>query len=147
MAMRSRAGDVGERGGDVREVLAHRLLGGRAVAGGDRRDDLLMLGERLLRAAGREHGAELEADDLRVQARADVERDLVPRDLEDAPVQDGVALGHREQLARALQLLHLLDERLQLARLVLGAPQRGVAGGERLERRARLEDLDRLLEA
>ena len=96
---------------------------------------------------GREHGAELEADDLRVQARADVERDLVAGDLEDAPVQDGVALRHREQLARGVQRAPCPSTSDCSSRdLGLGAAQRGVAGRERLERGARLEDLDRLLE-
>jgi hypothetical protein len=127
-------------------VLAHRLLGGGAVAGRDRRDDPAVLGERLLGAARSEHGAELEADHLGVQAGADVARDGVAGDLEDAPVHDGVALGHREQLAAGPQGLHLVHERHQLARLVLGTPQCGVAGRERLERGACLEDLDRLVD-
>ena len=45
-----------------------------------------------------------------------------------------------------MQLLHLHDDLAQLARLGFRAPQRGVAGRERLERRARLEDLDGLLD-
>jgi hypothetical protein len=76
-------------------VLAHRLLRLGAVLRRDRRHDPPVLGARFRRPAGREHGAELEADDLRARAGANVARDHVPGDLQDAPVQDGVALGDR----------------------------------------------------
>jgi peptidoglycan/LPS O-acetylase OafA/YrhL len=94
--------DGRQRRRDLRQVLAHRPLGAAAVAGGDGLHYRAVLGQRLRRAPRREDRAELPAHDLRVQARADVERDVVTRDLEDAPVQDGVALGHGEQLSGAL---------------------------------------------
>ena len=97
-------------------------------------------------AAGCEHRAELEADDLRVQARADVERDLVPEISRMRRCSTALRSDIASSSPRALELLHVLHERLQLARLRLRGAQRGVAGGERLERGARLEDLDRLLD-
>jgi hypothetical protein len=93
--LRPLGGDGRQRARDVGEVLAHRLLRLGAVLRRDRRHDSPVLGERFRRPAGREHGAELEADEVRVQAGADVVRDHVPGDLQDAPAQDGVALGDR----------------------------------------------------
>ena len=61
-------------------------------------------------------------------------------------MHDGVAFGGRKQLARVVEAFHLLHQRLQFARLVLGAPARGVPGGQRFQRRARFEDLDGLLD-
>jgi peptidoglycan/LPS O-acetylase OafA/YrhL len=99
---RLQRGDGRQGRGDLRQVLAHRALGAAAVAVRDRLDDRAVLGQRLRRAPRRKDRAELEAHDLRVQARADVVSDVVPRDLEDAAVHDGVALGHGEQLSRTL---------------------------------------------
>ena len=91
-------GDVAERGRDV--VRCSRMASSAAARSPARwRPRSAGARQRLGRAAGREHGAELEADDLGVEARADLERDLVAGDLQDAAVQDRVALGHREQLA------------------------------------------------
>src|SRR4051794_39864226 len=125
-------------------MAPHRGLGGLALPGGDGFDDRRVLGQRLHRAPGREHGPELEAHDLRVQPAADVARDAVPGDLEDPPVQDGVALRHGQQLAGGVQPLHVGDQPAQLVRLAVGAPLSGVAGGHRLQCGAGLEDLDRL---
>ncbi len=139
-------GDVGEHRGDSGEVRAHRVLGLVAVALGDGGDDRLVLGERVDRAPGCEHGAELEAHALGAQAPADVDGRVMARDLEDPAVEDAVAGRHLEQLAAVVQPAHLAHELTELGRLGVGAAQGGIARGQGLERGPSFEDLDRLVD-
>jgi hypothetical protein len=139
-------GDGHQRGDDFGEVIAHRTFSRVTVASRDRLDDRRVLGDRLRRSAGREHGAELEAHHLGAQPAADLERDLVTGDLEDAAVQSGVGRGHLEQLATTVQLPHRRDVVGQLARLGIGSANGRIAGGKRFEYPPCLEDLDRLID-
>lgn len=86
----------------------------------------------------------LKLDQLGPEQRAQARDRLVVRGLDDRPVQPGVCGGHREQVTASVVGRLLSGDPSQRRDVVVAGDERGVVGREALERRARLEDLDRL---
>ena len=141
---RRRLGPGADRLDDMQQMRAHRPLGGVGIVRGDGVDDGGVLRQRLRAPARGEDRAELEAHELGVQRRGEPDGRLVPGDLEQPTVQAGVDVGHPQEVPGLQQRPHLPQQAAKLGDVVLRRVERGAAHRQALERRARLDDLDRL---
>jgi hypothetical protein len=113
-------------------VLPGRLVRGVRVAAGDRVDDREVLAEGLPGPAGALRELELVPDELRVQPVKQGDRDGLPGDEADGPVQLLVGFRVLERVPVGHAAPEPVAKLPQAGDLLVGGVRRGLDGAQRL---------------